>query len=279
MRIDAHQHFWHYHPADYRWIDESMAILRRDFLPGELQQEIKAAGIEGVVAVQARQSLEETHWLFEQAAIHPFVRGVVGWAPLIDDDVKDQLGTLTYCHTLKGIRHVVQDEPDDQFLLRDDFNRGIDALSDFGLAYDLLIFERHLPQSIEFVDRHPDQTIILDHLAKPLAREGQLEPWATNIHKLAERENVFCKLSGLVTEADWKNWSEQELKIYWEVILHAFGPRRVMFGSDWPVCLLATSYRSWYELCRRFTASLSKEERDRIFGGTAVEVYQLTTDN
>jgi len=279
MRIDAHQHFWHYDPADYGWIDDSMAMLRGDFLPAQLQQEIEEVGIDGVVSVQARQSLAETHWLLEQAAAHPFVKGVVGWVPLVDRDVREQLGTLANCHTLKGIRHVVQDEPDDRFLLRDDFNRGVDALADFGLAYDLLIFERHLPHAVAFVDRHPNQIFILDHLAKPLARDHQLEPWASNIHKLAEHENVFCKLSGLVTEADWQNWTELDLTIYWEVILHAFGPRRIMFGSDWPVCLLAANYRSWYELCMRFTSSLSHEERDRIFGGTAIDAYQLTTDD
>jgi L-fucono-1,5-lactonase len=278
MRIDAHQHFWCYDPVEYGWIDDSMAVLRRDFLPAELQQEIEAVGIDGVVSVQARQTLVETHWLLEQAAAHPFVKGVVGWVPLADPNVKGQLAALADCRVLKAVRHVVQDEPDDRFLLSDDFNRGIDSLGDFGLAYDLLIFERHLPQAIEFVDRHPSQTIILDHLAKPRARDNQLEPWASNIRRLAERDNVFCKFSGLVTEADWKNWSERELRVYLDVILQAFGPRRIMFGSDWPVCLLAASYRSWYELCGRFTSSLSDDERDRVFGGTAVEAYQLTSD-
>jgi L-fuconolactonase len=169
----------------------------------------------------------------------------------------------------------VQDEPDDQFLLGDDFNRGIDALGDFWLAYDLLIFERQLPQAIEFADRHPHQTIVLDHLAKPRARNHQLDPWASHVRQLAERENVFCKFSGLVTEADWKSWSEAELKVYWDVVLDAFGPRRIMFGSDWPVCLLATSYRSWYDICRRFTSGLSQDEQACIFGGTAMEAYRI----
>ena len=278
-RIDAHHHFWSYDPAEYGWIDDSMAMLRRDFLHAELQPEVEAVGIEGIVSVQARQSLEETHWLLEQAAAHPVVKGVVGWAPLIAYDVKDQLGTFAYCHTLKGIRHVVQDEPDDQFLLRDDFNRGIDALAEFQLTYDILISERQLPQAIKFVDRHPGQVFVLDHLGKPRVREGQLEPWTMNIRQLAERENVYCKLSGLVTEADWNAWTESQLAPYSEVILGAFGPQRLMFGSDWPVCLLATSYRSWYEVCRHFTAALSADEQSRIFGGTAIEAYRLTTDH
>jgi len=279
MQIDSHQHFWGYDPAEYGWIDDSMAALRRDFLPTDLQREIQAVGIDGVISVQARQSLAETRWLCTLAAEHPFVKGVIGWVPLTNAYVKDDLETLAHCHTLKAVRHVVQDEPDDQFLLRDDFNRGIDALGDFWLAYDLLIFERQLPQAIEFVDRHPYQTFVLDHLAKPRARDHQLEPWASNIHKLAERENVYCKLSGLPTEADWREWTEHELSIYWEVILHTFGPRRIMFGSDWPVCLLAANYRSWYEVCRRFASGLSADDQDRIFGGTAIEAYRLTTDH
>lgn len=279
MQIDAHQHFWGYHPAEYEWIDDSMSVLRRDFLPHELERETKEVGIDGVITVQARQSLDETRWLCELAAEHSFVKGIVGWVPLTDPDVKEHLATLAHCHTLKAVRHVVQNEPDDQFLLRDDFNRGIDALGDFWLAYDLLVFERHLPYAIECVDRHPYQTFVLDHLAKPRVRANELEPWASNIRKLARRENVFCKLSGLLTEADWQHWSEHQLTAYWEVILNAFGPRRIMFGSDWPVCLLAGNYRSWYELCRRFMSGLSDEDQARIFGGTAIEAYRLTTDH
>jgi L-fuconolactonase len=275
MRIDAHHHFWHYDAAEYSWIDDSMSVLRRDFRPEDLQHEISQVGIEGVVTVQARQSLEETHWLLELAAQHELIKAVVGWVPLVDPYVKETLADLAYARNLRAVRHVVQDEPDDQFILRDDFNRGIDALGDFWLAYDILIFERHLPQTIKFVDRHPYQTFVLDHLAKPRARDGALEPWATELSKLAERENVYCKLSGLVTEAEWSNWSEAELSKYWEVILDAFTPRRIMFGSDWPVCLLACDYRSWYDLCRRFTSALSAQEQARIFGGTACEAYRI----
>jgi len=212
------------------------------------------------------------------AAENSFIKGVVGWVPLVED-AKAHLETLSHCHTLKSIRHLVQDEPDDNFLLRDDFNRGVDALCDFWLAYDLVIYERPLPQSIEFVDRHPNQTIVLDHLGKPRVRDQHLEPWATNIHKLAQRENVFCKLSGLATEANWQHWTEEELKPYWEVILQSFGPERLMFGSDWPVCLLAVEYRSWYDICRRFTSELSQAEQARIFGGTAIEAYRLTPNH
>lgn len=277
MRIDAHHHFWKYDPSEYGWIDDSMAVLRRDYLPRDLQGEIAAAGVDGVISVQARQSLDETRWLCELAAENHFIQGVVGWVPLVED-VKAHLETLAHCHSLKAVRHVVQDEPDDQFLMRDDFNRGIDALGDFWLTYDILIYERHLPTAIEFVDRHPHQTFVLDHLAKPRAKDHALEPWGTNIRKLAERENVYCKFSGLATEADWVNWSEADLRPYWDVVLDAFTPRRLMFGSDWPVCLLATGYRSWYDLCCRFAGELSKDEQARFFGGTAVEAYRLATE-
>jgi len=278
MRIDAHHHYWRYDPTEHGWINDSMDVLRRDFLPNDLEYEIAAVGIDGVISVQARQSLAETRWLCELAAKHSFVKGVVGWVPLADPALNEHLDALADCRALKAVRHVVQDEPDDRFLLGDDFNRGVDALADFGLAYDVLIFERQLPQAIEFVDRHPLQTFILDHLAKPRVRDSQLEPWAANIRKLAERDNIYCKLSGLVTEADWQNWTERQLHTYWEVILEAFGPRRLMFGSDWPVCLLATSYHSWYELCGRFASALSEEDQARLFGGTAIEAYRLTTD-
>jgi L-fuconolactonase len=274
MRIDAHHHFWKYNPSEYGWIEDSMAVLRRDYLPRDLQGEIAAAGIDGVISVQARQSLDETRWLCELAAEHSFIQGVVGWVPLVED-AKAHLETLAHCHTLKAVRHVVQGEPDDQFLLRDDFNRGIDALCDFWLTYDILIHERHLPQAIEFVDRHPHQIFVLDHLAKPRAKEMLLEPWATNIRRLAERELVYCKFSGLATEADWQHWSEAELRLYWNVALDAFSPRRLMFGSDWPVCLLATGYRSWYDLCCRFASELSADEQSWFFGGTAIEAYRL----
>jgi L-fuconolactonase len=275
MRIDAHHHFWHYNPAEYGWIDDSMPALRRDFLPADLQQEIEAVGIDGVVSVQARQSLAETHWLLEQAAEHDFIKAVVGWVPLVDPRVKEILGDLAYAKPLKAVRHVVQDEPDDEFLHRADFNRGIDALAEFWLAFDILIYERHLPQTIEFVDRHPYQRFVVDHLAKPRVKAGELEPWAKSLRRLAERENVYCKLSGLATEADWSNWTEEQLRPYLDTALEAFGPQRLMFGSDWPVCLLATGYRSWYDIVRRFAARLSPDEQDRILGGTACEAYRI----
>jgi L-fucono-1,5-lactonase len=275
MKIDAHHHFWKFDSAQYGWINESMSVLQRDFLPADLEQEIKAAGIDGVVTVHARQTLEETRWLLDLAEEHAFIKGVVGWVPLAEPDIREQLDSLARQPALKGVRHVVQDEPDDDFLLGKAFNAGVDALANHGLVYDILIYERQLPQAIQFVDRHPNQVFVLDHVAKPQVRNSAVEPWGHNIRQLAQRENVYCKVSGLATEADWGSWTEPQLTVYLDTVLEAFGAKRLMFGSDWPVCLLATTYASWYEFVRRWIAELSAEEQVRILGHTAIEAYQL----
>jgi L-fucono-1,5-lactonase len=275
MKIDSHHHFWKYDPAEYGWINDSMRIIRRDFLPTDLQAELRKVGIDGAISVQARQTLDETRWLLDLAEQNEFINGVVGWVPLSGPDVCKHLDELSTRPLLKGIRHVVQDEPDDRFVHRDDFNAGVRALANYGLVYDILIYEWHLPHAIEFVDRHPNQVFVLDHLAKPRAKEHAVDPWRTNILRIAERENVFCKLSGLVTEADWNAWTEGQLSVYLETVIEAFGPRRVMFGSDWPVCLLASSYARWYDVVRGFCTELSPSEQARVFGETAIEAYNL----
>ncbi|HSZ59698.1 MAG TPA: amidohydrolase family protein [Tepidisphaeraceae bacterium] len=276
MAIDSHHHFWSYNPREYGWIKESMSILRRDFLPRDLKTEIAQAGIEGVVSVQARQSLAETQWLLELAQGNDFIHGVVGWVPLCSSGLRGELERLAGRTKLKAVRHVLQDEPDDDFMLRPDFDRGIAALKEFGLRYDILIFERQLPAAIQLVDRHPELTFILDHIAKPRIKENVVSPWRANLAELARRPNVHCKLSGLVTEADHRSWTEAQLRPYLDAALEAFGPRRLMFGSDWPVCLLACGYRRWYEIVRQFASSLSSSERARLLGGTAVEAYGLS---
>ena len=273
--IDSHHHFWHYDPEEYGWISESMNVLRRDFLPEDLRRETEAAGVEGVVSVQARQTLDETRWLLELAAKYDFIRGVVGWAPLADPDVAGQLERFASVEKLKAVRHVVQDEPDDDFILGEDFNRGVAELRRFGLRYDILIFERHLPQAAAFVDRHPNQVFVLDHLAKPRVRDGAMSPWRENLRELARREHVYCKLSGLVTEADWVRWSPSQLQPYVDVALEAFGPARLMFGSDWPVCLLAAGYSDWVEIVTQMTSVLSPDAQRRVLGETAIEAYNL----
>jgi len=274
-RIDSHHHLWKYSPADYPWISEEMKPIRKDFLVPELTHAIEAANINGVVTVQARQSLVETDWLLELAYRNDFMRGIVGWVPLTDPAVGSHLEKYWHYPKLKAVRHVLQDEPDDFYILREDFNRGVSQLEDVGLRYDILIFERHLPQTIKFVDRHPTQIFILDHIAKPDIKSRVLSPWREHMRELARRENVYCKLSGMVTEADWNTWTENDLRPYIDVVLECFGPRRLMFGSDWPVSLLACGYEKWIEVVERATASLSASEKERLFGGTAKDAYRL----
>jgi L-fuconolactonase len=275
MKIDAHHHFWTYDRVEYGWIDDAMQVIRRDFLPEHLAAEIAAAGVEGVVSVQARQNLVETRWLLDFAAQHDFIKGVVGWVELVSPRVGDELERLAANPKLKSVRHVVQGEPDDNFILRDDFNRGIRELKRFQLAYDILIFERHLPQTIRFVDAHPDQVFVLDHMAKPRIKDDVFEPWNRNLRELARRPNVYCKASGMVTEADYGAWTEAQLRRYFDAALEAFGPKRLMFGSDWPVGLVACGYARWHQLVSGWIGQLSAAEQERILGGTAVEAYQL----
>jgi L-fuconolactonase len=275
MVIDSHHHFWNYNPREYGWISDAMSVLRRDFGPANLMSEISHVGIDAVVSVQARQTIKETLWLLEFANQNDFNRGVVGWVPLISPDVIQSLELYSKNPKLKSVRHVIQDESDDNYILRDDFKHGVSQLAALNLRYDILIFERHLPQTIQFVDRHPKQIFILDHIAKPRIREGVLDPWRKNLRELARRENVYVKLSGVVTEADWNNWTPGQLKPYFDATLEAFGPRRVMFGSDWPVCLVAATYERWVRCVRDYCAAFSPAEQERIFGGTAIEAYNL----
>ena len=252
-----------------------MEAIARDFLPADLQTEMARCGITGSVVVQARQTLAETDWLLGLAESSPAIRGVVGWAPLCDAGFPRILGKFAGRKKLKGLRHIVQAEPDDEFILSDDFNKGISALAGSGLVYDILIYERHLPAAIKFVDRHPNLIFVLDHVAKPRIKERVLEPWKTNLVEIARRENVYCKLSGMVTEADWKEWNATDLRPYAESALEAFGPRRLMFGSDWPVCLLAATYENWFQTVHDFLGALSGSEQELIFGGVASKVYSL----
>ena len=276
MMIDSHHHLWKYSAAEYDWISPQMQALRRDFLPEDLERVMHHFGIEGTVAVQARQTLEETSWLLQLADGHPLIRGIVGWVPLTDGaGVKKHLEKFAANPKLRGVRHVVQDEPDARFLLRRDFNEGVRELRALKLRYDILIFERHLPAAIEFVDRHPNQIFILDHIAKPRIKEKVLSPWDRNMRELAKRRNVYCKLSGMVTEADPARWTAESLQPYIDVALGAFGPARLMYGSDWPVMLLASEYARWFGTVQNAIAKLSKSEQARIMGGTAAEAYGL----
>jgi L-fuconolactonase len=275
MRIDAHQHFWAYDPCEYAWIDDSMASLRRDFLPADLKPELEASGLRGCVAVQARQSLEETRWLLELAASTPFILGVVGWVDLRSPRLHSQLESFAQNSKFVGVRHIVQGEPDDRFLLHTDFLQGITMLEEFDLAYDILIYPKHLPVAAEFVSRFPGQRFVLDHLAKPPIKSKSLRPWEKDIRALAKFPNVSCKLSGLVTEANWQAWTPDHLVPYLDVVFECFGPSRLMFGSDWPVCTVAASYSRVIHSIERYIAKLPEEARDAVFGGNASEFYKL----
>jgi L-fuconolactonase len=274
MRIDAHHHFWRYDPVAFGWIDDEMALIRKDHLPVDLERELALAHVEGVISVQARQCLDETKWLLELAESHDFIKGVVGWVELASPKVETVLESLVH-PKLKGLRHVVQAEPDDEFILGANFGRGIRSLARFDLVYDLLILPRHLPFAIRFVDQHPGQVFVLDHLAKPLIRQGVMEPWARQVRELAQRPNVYCKVSGMVTEADYESWTQTALRPYFDVVLEAFGAPRLMFGSDWPVCRVACEYLRWHKLVSNWVSRLSLEEQARVLGGTAEAVYKL----
>ena len=275
-RIDAHQHFWRYSPQTHGWIDDSMAVLKRDFLPEDLAPLLHERTYDGCVAVQAEQAVSETRWLLSLADQHPFIKGVVGWVDLRSPDVTTVLADLAKHPRFKGVRHIVQAEPDDRFMLGEDFQRGIAALSPFGLCYDILIYPRQLPAAIELVQRFPRQPFVLDHIAKPDMKAGTREPWATQLRALAAaHKGLKCKLSGLVTEADWTAWQVSDLRPYADHVISSFGPERVMFGSDWPVCELAATYEQVVETTAALTAGLSDAERAEVFGGTAVRVYDI----
>lgn len=276
MIIDSHQHFWIYNPVEYNWIDNDMKRIRADFLPPDLKKVITTAGVNGVISVQARQTTEETDWILKLASKNDFIKGVVGWLSLIDKKVEDHLEKYKNNQWLKGLRHVLQGEPDMEYMLRDDFNRGISLLKKYNLVYEILIFERHLPATIKFVDTHPNQAFVLDHIAKPVIKHNVIEPWKKNIFELAKRDNVYCKISGMVTETDYRNWTIEQLYPYFETILEAFGTERLIFGSDWPVCLVACEYKEWFDVVKFFINRLNNTEQESILGLNAKRIYHLS---
>lgn len=276
MRIDSHQHFWRYNAGEYGWIDDSMSSLRRDFLPPDSVREMSRVGFDACVAVQARQTLEETRWLLELADAHPSIVGVVGWVDLQADDVREQLAAVASHPRLVGVRHIAQSEPDDRFLVRPAFCRGIAALAEFALAYDILIYSRHLPAAAELVSRFPEQRFVLDHAAKPPLKSGDLRAWERDLRHLAGFPNVYCKLSGLITEAEWTGWTEAPLEQCLDVVLQAFGADRLMIGSDWPVCTLAADYAETMALVTDWMVMMvSDAQWDAIAGGNAQRFWRL----
>jgi L-fuconolactonase len=275
MRVDAHQHFWKYSGAEYGWIDDSMTALRRDFLPADAVREMAGAGVDAGVAVQARQSLEETRWLLSLAEAHPQIAGVVGWFDLQSADVWAQLDRFAAHPKLVGVRHIVQSEADDRFLMRPAFRRGIAQLEAFRLPYDLLIYPRHLPVASEFVSQFERQRFVLDHLGKPDIRGGELRLWERDLRRLAAHPNVYAKLSGLVTEADHERWTPAQIRPYLDVAFDCFGAERLMIGSDWPVCTVAADYARTIAVVTDYVAALSSADRDAVLGGTAQRFWDL----
>ena len=274
MRVDAHHHLWRYSAAEYGWIDERMKYLRRDFIPADLEPELMAAHVDATVVVQARQTLEETEWLLEEAGRTPWIRGVVGWAPLAGCDFATTLEQLRQNPLLKGLRHVVQGEPKG-FLGDNAFNRGITDMLGSGVVYELLIYADQIEEATAFVDRHPNQIFVLDHIAKPNIAGDGFDAWEKPFRGLARRENIVCKLSGMVTEADWNAWSPSTLQPYFDTALEAFGPGRLMCGSDWPVLTVAASYERWWMTLSEWLAPLSELERSEIEGGVAMRIYNI----
>jgi len=275
MRIDSHQHFWHYNPAEHTWMSDEMSALKRDFLPPDLQPLLAANNFEGSVAVQARQSLEETYWLLELASRHDFIRAVVGWVDLRSEGLPGALKSLARHPKLAGVRHVVQDEPDDEFLLRPDFRRGISQLREFNLTYDLLLYPKHLPAAIKLVEEFPDQPFVLDHIAKPEIAEGRLSPWREQIQALAKLPNVCCKLSGMVTEAKWRQWCSDEFRPYFDTVFAAFGPDRLMIGSDWPVCTLSGDYEQTMQIVIEYLRQFPENQHASVLGENCARFYKI----
>ncbi|WP_078435377.1 amidohydrolase family protein [Metabacillus halosaccharovorans] len=275
MKIDAHHHFWLYNEKEFGWINDDMSELKRDFLPKNLKGLLKSIHFDGSIVVQARQSLEETRWLLELAQKYDFIKGIVGWVDLCSPDVKIQLNQFANNPYLKGVRHVIHDEANDQFMLSEEFQRGISVLKDFSLTYDLLLFPKHIPYALQLVEKFPEQLFVLDHIGKPDIKNKEISFWKENLTKLAEYKNVYVKVSGMVTEADWKNWRKEDFKAYLDIVFNAFGPERVMIGSDWPVCTVSESYESVMGIVLDYVKQYASSYESQILGENCSRFYSL----
>jgi len=272
--IDTHQHFWSYDPKTHDWINEDMKVIRKDFLPADLAPILKENNVDGCIAVQADQTDTETQILIREANQNSFIKGVVGWIDLNSTEIEATLDSYTDTKTLKGFRHILQAEPKG-FMLAPSFKKGIDALAKYNYTYDLLIFASQLKEAKEFISNHKEQPIVIDHLAKPNIKEGEWESWKKNINEIAQYPNVYCKISGMATEANWNSWSMGTLKPYIDTAVEAFGTDRIMFGSDWPVCLLASSYSKWLETLQNYFNTFSIDEQASFFANNAIKFYKL----
>jgi len=275
MKIDAHHHFWRYNDKEFGWIDDDMSELKRDFLPEDLKTRLTSIQFDGTIVVQARQSLEETRWLLELAQKYDFIKGVVGWVDLCSPDVTKQIKQFANNPYFKGVRHVIHDEADDQFMLSEEFQRGISVLKDFSLTYDLLLFPKHIPYALQLVEKFPEQLFVLDHIGKPDIKNKEISFWKEHLTKLAEYKNVYVKVSGMVTEADWKNWRKEDFKAYLDSVFNAFGPERVMIGSDWPVCTVSESYEAVMGIVLDYVKQYASGYENQILGENCSRFYSL----
>ncbi len=275
MNIDSHQHFWKYQPARDTWITDAMSVLKRDFLPEQLTTDLDANGIDASIVIQADQSESETLFLLDLAEHNQRVAGVVGWIDLASPQIDQRLRFFSRFQKLCGFRHIAQAEPDDRFLVRRDFVRGVSLLREFGFSYDVLVYPRQLPAALELVSMFPEQRFAIDHMAKPEIKTHNDGSWSANMRAIARNPNAYCKVSGLVTEADWHSWKPEDFRFYLDAVFEAFGPERLMFGSDWPVCLLAASYRQVKQLIEDYIDGYWSKEKEKIFGSNAIRFYGL----
>jgi L-fuconolactonase len=275
QKIDSHQHFWNYDPATHGWITDDMEIIRQDFLPEDLEPILNEYGFSGCVSVQADQTETENHMLIEHAMRHSFIKGVVGWVDFKAANVEDRLAYYKQFEKLRGFRHILQAEADRAYMLNADFKRGIARLKQFGYTYDILIYTDQLGYANEFAAAFPDQPFVIDHLAKPKIKEGDINQWAKDMQAIAQNENVSCKVSGMVTEADWKSWTPEDFTPYMDIVFSAFGADRVMYGSDWPVCRVAATYGETLSIAESYIAKLSATEQEQFWGANAIKFYGL----
>jgi len=275
MRIDAHQHFWKFDPVRDSWITDDMAVIQKDFLPGDFQRVLKNNGFDGSVVVQSDQSGNENEFQLKNAEVNDFIKGVVGWVDLQAPNVEERLAHHSSFKKMKGFRHVLQGETDRSFMLKPEFMSGVSKLERFGFTYDILIYADQLKYLSEFVGAFMNQRFVIDHLAKPGIKNREINEWKKEIQNIARFENVYCKISGMVTEANWKNWKQDDFIPYIDVVIEAFGPNRIMYGSDWPVCLVAASYEEVLNIVEEYFSSFSETEKQSFFGGNAIRFYSL----
>ncbi len=274
-RIDSHQHFWYYDPNKHVWMNEQMEILKTDYLPTDLEPLLKSCDLDGCVAVQANQAEVENDFLLQLADKNDFIKGIVGWVDLRAKNLSERLEYYQKFSKIKGFRHVIHDEPELNFMLQPAFMKGVSMLKKYGYTYDILIFAAHLPNTLKFVKNLPDQPFVIDHIAKPNIKAGEIDTWEKQLKKVASFENVYCKISGMVTEADWSSWKKEDFTKYLDAVVEAFGTNRLMYGSDWPVCTLAANYETQFKLVKDYFSSFSKTEQEQILGGNAIQFYKI----